>query len=123
MENFLYGVLCMIGLGAILYRMGKVNKERYKVLDTIKETFTPPQGKWGSWIRCVSCKTTLTDNQEMFSNGRCPHCGHKGANAGTIVDSENIPIRYDRASSAWLTVEEYNKLNNKDDAKSTQKKS
>lgn len=43
-------------------------------------------GKWRNVNKCVNCKSILTRSELMDSDGRCPECGYKGLNAGTIVD-------------------------------------
>lgn len=34
---------------------------------------------------CVLCEHPLTDRERFYSHGRCPHCGYKHPQAGTIV--------------------------------------
>jgi len=37
--------------------------------------------------KCVNCNGILKNSQVMYSDGVCPLCGHKGANACTIVET------------------------------------
>lgn len=37
----------------------------------------------------------------MYSDGRCPLCGHKGAWAGTIVDCTEHAVEYDARADAF----------------------
>ena len=34
---------------------------------------------------CVNCNKELSNHQLMYSDGRCPLCGHKAVSACTIV--------------------------------------
>lgn len=51
---------------------------------------------------CVNCDTKLTDNERMYSDGMCPHCGYKDKSACTIVEA------YEKAEET-ITDDEFNK--------------
>ena len=53
----------------------------------MKETKKYKYGKWYNVEVCVFCKTELSDHELYYSMGRCPHCGKKHPDAGTIVES------------------------------------
>lgn len=39
-----------------------------------------------AWF-CTACQEELTNNERMYSNGRCPKCGVKGKHAHTVVET------------------------------------
>lgn len=42
-------------------------------------------------MKCVECLKKLTNEERMYNRGTCPHCGHRGSNAATIVDTLMVP--------------------------------
>ncbi len=44
---------------------------------------------------CINCKKKVSFRTKMYSMGRCPHCGYKGMDACTIMDTieryEEVP--------------------------------
>jgi predicted RNA-binding Zn-ribbon protein involved in translation (DUF1610 family) len=42
---------------------------------------------WFTMYFCVDCKKRLSYSKVMYSHGVCPHCGYKGPDACTIVDT------------------------------------
>ncbi len=61
-----------------------------KLLYIFLKNLGPEIGSYVNQQLCSKCKKYLTDNQIYYSNGRCPLCGHRGEQAGTIVDVDNI---------------------------------
>lgn len=50
--------------------------------------FSKPVRYLSGWLveyRCAGCSCVVSDNERMYSNGRCPDCGHKGKGAATIM--------------------------------------
>jgi len=52
-------------------------------------------------IRCANCKKPMSFHVEMYSRGRCPMCGFKGANSVTICETIEAPYRVVRINPFW----------------------
>lgn len=48
---------------------------------------------------CKNCNKVLTDNQKMYSDGVCPHCG--ALSDGTIVDSIKVSVEVPVKKRVW----------------------
>lgn len=59
------------------------------------------RGEWKTAFFCVACCREMTQHQKMYSLGRCPFCGYKGQNAGTIVDTTEKAKRFVRTAPWW----------------------
>jgi DNA-directed RNA polymerase subunit RPC12/RpoP len=53
----------------------------------------PRYSNWYTGYFCINCNKKLSYHTVMYSNGRCPICGHKGKNAGTIIDTVEKAVR------------------------------
>ncbi len=49
--------------------------------------------RYASQCSCVVCRKDLTRSEVMNSYGRCPLCGYKSPNAGTIVKCNERRIK------------------------------
>lgn len=49
--------------------------------------------KWENGIQCSTCFEELSNNEMMYSSGRCPHCGTKSSGANTIVKTKDFAFR------------------------------
>lgn len=56
---------------------------------------------WRTAYYCAECDGELTRHQKMYSDGRCPLCGHKGKYAGTIVNTTEKAYRLVRVAPWW----------------------
>ena len=56
---------------------------------------------WLTEFRCAKCSTVLNTHIRMYSNGRCPYCGHKGKHAGTIIDCTEHAYRLISRGKWW----------------------
>jgi len=63
-------------------------------------------GKWFTHKVCLDCEHFLTDTEEMYSSGTCPHCGH--TNDSTIVDSKKLIIRK-HDPNKWYQIFKFNR--------------
>lgn len=52
---------------------------------------TNPRARWKHTYHCVACHNEMSQNTMMYSNGRCPYCGHKGRHSATIVECYEVP--------------------------------
>ena len=51
---------------------------------------------WKTAWFCANCHIEMTYNIKMYSNGRCPGCGHKANNAGSIVKTYEKGYQFTR---------------------------
>ncbi len=49
------------------------------------------KGEFYSIDVCTKCEKRLTDNQLLYSNATCPHCGN--TDRGTVIDYKKITLR------------------------------
>ena len=57
--------------------------------------------KWKIEYRCVHCKRVINCNMKMYSDGCCPYCGHKGKDAGTIIETTEHPYYNIKEGKRW----------------------
>lgn len=57
--------------------------------------------KWHTEFRCVSCAKPVSFFVKMDSHGRCPHCGHKGKDAGTVMNTTEHVYRLVPTGAWW----------------------
>jgi DNA-directed RNA polymerase subunit RPC12/RpoP len=57
--------------------------------------------KWRTEYRCVSCQHRVSHHEKMYSHGRCPYCGFKGAHAGSIMYVTEHAYRLVRYGKWW----------------------
>lgn len=56
---------------------------------------------WFTELRCANCNTAVSYITKMTSYGRCPHCGYKGKDAVTIMETIEVPYRLRWTAPAW----------------------
>ena len=56
---------------------------------------------WHTAWFCADCNDELSWHQKMYSNGRCPHCGEKGAWAYTVVATTERAYYNERIAPWW----------------------
>lgn len=56
---------------------------------------------WKTAFFCAACDGELSQRAKMYSNGRCPLCGHKGPGARTIVANKERAYRVERIAPWW----------------------
>lgn len=59
--------------------------------------------KWQSMKVCANCKTRLSSDEEMYSDGVCPYCGT--ISGDTIVDTETVVYRKKKRKHWWNIFE------------------
>lgn len=70
----------IVGLGILIYSLS------LEPVSTDSNDESILRGLWINKVRCVKCKTTLTDYEEAYSDGRCPYCGNKSKSTFVKVD-------------------------------------
>lgn len=58
-------------------------------------------GKFEIAHSCVECDKEVSCNDRFYNQGCCPYCGHKGAFAGTIMDTNEKPFQWVQIAPWW----------------------
>jgi hypothetical protein len=62
----------------------------------------PTYSLWRTEKKCFSCQTILSEWEVYYSDGRCPRCGVKHEDAGTIVETVDVAYRLRWDLPAWM---------------------
>lgn len=54
---------------------------------------------WYSFEVCEKCHKRIMDNERMYNDGLCPHCGNESGD--TICDTKKVVLRRIRHYSWW----------------------
>ena len=57
------------------------------------------ESDWYVIFVCRLCKARMSDNERMYSNGICKHCGHDGD--VTICDTRRVRIKAIKHYNWW----------------------
>ena len=56
--------------------------------------------RFDSVFVCILCEERLTENQRVYGNGCCAHCGNISNH--TICDTKQKPVKVFRLSPWWM---------------------